>query len=90
MSGGVKFGDYVADSHTWYTFKIIVSGGKQYTYIANKSGTSYTLLATADFKADTTTMKYARLYFNSYQSTSRQYVDNISYEMKDTFVDPTK
>ena len=90
MSGGVKFGDYVADSHTWYTFKIIISGGKQYTYMANKSGTSYTLLATADFKADTTTMKYARLYFNSYQSTSRQYVDNISYEMKDTFVDPTK
>ena len=90
MTGGIKFGDYVADSHTWYTIKIIVSGGKQYTYISANHGTSYTLIATASYSANTANMKYARLYFNSYQSTTRQYVDNICYEIKDTFVDPTK
>ncbi|MBE6533178.1 MAG: hypothetical protein E7676_06780 [Ruminococcaceae bacterium] len=90
MEGAFKIGDIVLNSHTWYRVKVIISGAKQYTYLSSNGGEKYTMIAEKSYSADTTRMKYARLYFPSYQVTNRQYVDNISYEMKDTFVDPTK
>ena len=91
LAGSLKLGSLQVNSHAWYRIKIIVSGGKQYTYISDNGGKTYTQIGdAATYSADVTTMKYARLHIGGYNNCSRQYVDNISYEMKDTFDDPTK
>ena len=87
----LKFGSESVSSHTWYRIKIIVAGGKQYTYLSSNGGDTYTQIGDAKtYSADATRMKYARLHIGAFNNCSRQYVDNITYEMKDTFIDPTK
>jgi hypothetical protein len=84
-----KVGNELLDSHTWYTFKVIIHGGKQYTYIAERGG-EFKLTATASYTAELETLKFMRIHIGSYNNNGRQYYDNISYVMTDTFLDPTK
>ena len=89
LQDAFKLGDKVLDSHTWYTVKVIINGGKQYTYLAERGG-QFELIATANYSAELETLKFMRIHIGSYNNTGRQYYDNISYVMSDTFVDPTK
>lgn len=89
MENAFKIGSYFLDSHTWYTIKVIITGGKQYTYIAERGG-DFELTATANYSAELETLKYARIYIGSYNNNGRQYYDNISYVMNDSYDDPTK
>ena len=89
MENAFKIGSYFLDSHTWYTIKVIITGGKQYTYVAPRGG-DFELTATANYSAELETLKYARIYFGSYNNNGRQYYDNISYVMSNSYVDPTK
>jgi predicted dehydrogenase len=50
----------------------------------------FELTATASYTAELETLKFMRIHIGSYNNNGRQYYDNISYVMTDTFVDPTK
>ena len=86
-----KVSGKLLSSHTWYTFKVIVHDGKNYVYYkAQGSNDKYELLGSSDFKFDIAKMKYVRFQSGGYNNTSRFYLDNISFVMTDTYVDPTK
>lgn len=89
MENSFKIGSHFLNSHTWYTVKVIITGGKQYTYVAPRGG-DFELIATASYSAELVELKYMRLYFGSYNNNGRQYYDNISYVMSNSYVDPTK
>ena len=89
LEGAVKIGGELFDSHKWYRIKIIIAGGQRYTYISANSGKTYTQIGSATAVTVTpASMKVARLVFPAYNNTSRQYIDNITYEIKSNFIKP--
>ena len=90
LSGGIKVSSQILDSHTWYTIKIIVTGGKSNVYYTVKGSDNYTLVSSSNFTRDITTLKYVRFQTNSYNNTTRQYIDNVSYVMTDSVVAPAE
>ena len=89
VDNAFKVSDTFFSSHTWYTFKVIITGGKQYTYVAERGG-EFELINTASYTAELANLKFMRIHIPSYNNNTRQYYDNISYVMTDTYVDPTK
>lgn len=90
QANAFKVSGKLLDSHTWYTFKVIVRDGKNYVYYKLRGADKFELLGSSDFKFEIPKMKYVRFQMGGYNNTSRQYLDNITYVMTDTYVDPTK